>query len=233
MTADKVKESNKKAKELIDRKVERSKLPGTHEFAALREINRNIAHNNLKVQRANRAKGLKGSSVRQGTKHPIKSESRFKHEDFVYTTGKGMSGLWYAENILKKVLFPYYVAVRDHNPGCRVYLVQDNVSLHGLGLRYCALEIEELSILFAPHPPNSPDLHPIERCFGRLEGFLGDYEVHSASKEARKQAEDYVKYVWQEDESMRQYMAEQLHPTSFKSNAERCQDVNCNNNYTA
>ena len=86
-----------------------------------------------------------------------------------------MSGLWYAERVLKAELFLYYCAVRDRNPNAQVYLVQDNVYLHGLGLRYCAPEIQELGIKFAPHPPNSPDLHLIERCFGRLSRFLEDY----------------------------------------------------------
>ncbi|KAF1972278.1 hypothetical protein BU23DRAFT_165190 [Bimuria novae-zelandiae CBS 107.79] len=101
-----------------------------------------------------------------------------------------MSGLWYAENILKDYVFPYYCSVRDHNPGAYVYLVQDNVYLHGLGLRYCAPEIEQYSIKFAPQPPNSPDLHLIERCFGRLEGFLDGFEVPSSSRASRQMAKD-------------------------------------------
>ena len=28
-----------------------------------------------------------------------------------------MSGVWYAENILKKLLLPYYCAIRNNNPG--------------------------------------------------------------------------------------------------------------------
>jgi hypothetical protein len=70
--------------------------------------------------------------------------------------------------------------------------VKDNVYLDGLGLRYCALEIKEKGILLAPHLPNSLDLHPIERCFGRLKGFLGDYEVDSSSKAAKQMAKDHV-----------------------------------------
>ena len=52
-----------------------------------------------------------------------------------------MSGLWYAKHVLKDLLFPYYKAICDNNPGCRVYLVQDNVYLHSLGMRYCAPKI--------------------------------------------------------------------------------------------
>src|SRR4051812_46589567 len=99
-----------------------------------------------------------------------------------------MSGLWYAENILKKHVFPYYNSVREHNPGSRVYLVQDNVHLYSLGMRYCAPEIEAQRIDVAPHSPNSPNLHPIELCFGELERFLDGYEVHSSSKEAKQMA---------------------------------------------
>jgi hypothetical protein len=144
-----------------------------------------------------------------------------------------MSGLWYAENILKAHVFPYYEAIRRNNPSCRVYLVQDNVYLHGLGLRYCALEIEEKGILLAPHLPNSPDLHPIERCFGCLEGFLGDYEVDSSSKAAKQVAKDHVQWIWQRDQEMRRFMEEHLDPEYFVEVADKCLDHDGNNNFTA
>ncbi|KAF2022477.1 hypothetical protein EK21DRAFT_95672 [Setomelanomma holmii] len=114
-----------------------------------------------------------------------------------------------------------------------VFLVQDNVYLHGLGLRYCAPEIEEKDIRFAPHSPNSPDLHPIERCFGRLEGLLQDYEVKSTSKQAKNDAVAFVQAIWQEDETMRQYMANQLHPDHFKKVAKACEQAEYNENFTA
>jgi hypothetical protein len=79
----------------------------------------------------------------------------FKYEDFIYESGKDMNGIWYAERVLKDLLFPYYEAVRENNPGAQVFLVQDNVYLHALGLRYCAPEIKEKDIRFAPHSSNS------------------------------------------------------------------------------
>ncbi|KAF1970755.1 hypothetical protein BU23DRAFT_556476 [Bimuria novae-zelandiae CBS 107.79] len=78
----------------------------------------------------------------------------FKYEDF------------YAKRVLKDVVF----------------LVQDNVYLYSLGLRYCAPKIKEKDIRFAPHSSNLPNLHLIKRCFSRLKGFLEDYEVKSALK---------------------------------------------------
>ena len=107
-----------------------------------------------------------------------------------------MNGIWYAERVLKDVVFPYYEAVRANNPCTQVFLVQDNVYLHGLGLRYCAPKIEEKDIRFALYSLNLPDQHLIERCFRRLEGFLEDYEVKSASKQAKSNAVAFVQAIW-------------------------------------
>jgi len=199
----------------------------------LAEINANIQQDNKEAVERNRADGRKGAALTKGTKRPKTAKNFFKEEEFVYKAGKGMSGLWYAESILKDYVFPYYCSVRDHNPTAYVYLVQDNVYLHGLGLRYCAPEIEQYSIKFAPQPPNSPDLHPIERCFGRLEAFLDGFDVPSGSKSSKQMAKDYIKDIWQHNENMRRYMAEKLHPQYFIEVADKCLEAGGNNNFTA
>ncbi|KAF1973287.1 hypothetical protein BU23DRAFT_554276 [Bimuria novae-zelandiae CBS 107.79] len=175
-TLERVRKANERARKLIDNKRARADVAGTQEERAL-------------------TAGKKGGALRAGCKNPVTPNKFFKYEDFVYKSGKGMNGIWYAERVLKDVVFPYYEAVRANNPCAQVFLVQDNVYLHGLGLRYCAPEIEEKDIRFAPHSPNSPDLHPIERCFGRLKGFLEDYEVKSASKQAKNDAVAFVQSV--------------------------------------
>ncbi|KAF1357643.1 hypothetical protein EJ07DRAFT_157637 [Lizonia empirigonia] len=232
-TLERVRRANEKARRLIDNKRARAEVAGTQEERALREINQNITRNNKVAKAANKAAGVKGGAIRKGVKYPVTPAKFFKYKDFIYKSGKGMNGIWYAERVLKDVLFPYYEAVRASNPGAQVFLVQDNVYLHGLGLRYCAPKIEKKDIRFAPHSPNSPDLHPIERCFGRLEGFLGDYEVKSASKQAKADAVAFVQSIWQEDETMRQYMAHQLHPDHFRDVANACKAAGYSNNFTA
>jgi hypothetical protein len=62
---------------------------------------------------------------------------------------------------------------------------------------------------------------------------LASYECLSSSKEAKKAAEQYIKEVWQGDETLRQYMAEKLHPTYFMRVAELCEDAGGQNNFTA
>ncbi|KAF1358673.1 hypothetical protein EJ07DRAFT_179378 [Lizonia empirigonia] len=232
-TLERVRRANEKARRLIDNKRARAEVAGTQEERALREINQNITRNNKVAKAANKAAGVKGGAIRKGVKNPVTPAKFFKYKDFIYKSGKGMNGIWYAERVLKDVLFPYYEAVRASNPGAQVFLVQDNVYLHGLGLRYCAPKIEEKDTRFAPHSPNSPDLHPIERCFGRLEGFLGDYEVKSAFKQAKADAVAFVQSIWQEDETMRQYMAHQLHPDHFRDVANACKAAGYSNNFTA
>jgi hypothetical protein len=119
------------------------------------------------------------------------------------------------------------------NPSSKVYFLQDNVSLHKLGVRYCQPEVNEYSIKFAPHLPNSPDLHLIERCFRRLEGFLDGYEVASASKEAKSIAEAYVQSIWQDNEEMRQYMHKHMALEYFERVATACIEAEGMNNFTA
>lgn len=230
---ERVRKANVKARDLISRKRARAEVVGTAEERALRDLNHNIAQNNRAAEAANRAAGKKGNAIKKGTYKQKTAEQFYDYKDFIYKPGKGINGIWYAERILKDELFPYYVAVREANPNAQVYLVQDNVYLHGLGLKYCAPEIEELDIKFAPHPPNSPDLHPIEHCFGRLEGFLQEYEVSSASRVAKAEAEEFVKHIWQEDETMRQYMAGKVSPQYFEKVAQKCLKRDGNNNFTA
>lgn len=146
-------------------------VEGSFEHQQLRELNSNIVRDNRQAIERNKVQGLRGGGLRKGVKRLATPKSLFKTEEFVYKSGKGMSGIWYAEEILKRHLFPYYIAVRESNPDAYIYLVQDNVYLHSLGMRYCQPEVEALRIKSAHHPPNSPDLHPIEPCFGRLEGF--------------------------------------------------------------
>jgi transposase len=231
-TLQQVNTANRAARAKVDNKRARATVVGTTEYNALREININIATNNKRAIEQNQAEGRTGAALRRGTKRPKTVDNFFKYDDFVHQAGKGMNGIWYAENVLKKYVFKYYCAIRDEYPGSRIYLVQDNVRLHSLGLRYCAPDIEELGIKFAPHPPNSPDLHPIESCFGRLEGFLQHYDHYGTGEAARKAAEQFIQHVWQEDEEMRQYMADKLHPTYFKKVAESCLDADGNNNFS-
>ena len=195
--------ANQSSRERIKNKQLQATIPGTAEERALREINSNIQRENEAAIARNREAGKKGASLRKGTRYPLKPQQFFKQEEFLYKEGKGMSGLWYAENILKKYVFPYYNSVREHNPGSRIYLVQDNVHLHHLGMRYCAPEIEAQRIDLAPHPPNSPDLHQIELCFGELERRLDGLKVQSSSKGAKEIATKYIQQIWQHDEEMR------------------------------
>ena len=143
-----------------------------------------------------------------------------------------MNGTWFGENILKELLLPYYCAIRQNNPGKQVFLVMDNVRLHGVGLRYCEPELQELYIERAPHPPNSPDLHPIERCFGRLEGFLQDYECLSASQQAQADAAKTIQQFWQDDYIMEAYIKKRLRTKEFMRLAIKCKIHGGNNNYT-
>ncbi|PVH92277.1 hypothetical protein DM02DRAFT_635494 [Periconia macrospinosa] len=230
--AENLKKLNQTLRNYVARKQALASTFGTPEYRQLRDINDRITKENTRAKDRNRAEGRTGGGLRRGVRKLWTPEKLFSQEDFVYTRGKGMSGAWFALEILQKHVFPYYIAVRDSHPEADVYLVMDNVRLHGLALRLLVPEIERLGILRAPHPPNSPDLHPIEHCFGRLEGFLDDYLVRGSSKHEKEQAIKYIQYIWQEDEGMRRYMDRHLSMDYFARVADRCLSRFGNNNYT-
>ena len=224
--------TNKQAYEAIQRKRSRAEVAGTHEEKALRELNNNIQRSNKNAYAANRAAGLKGGALRRGIRKPYTAERLYSFREFSTIRSKGINGTWFGENILKELLLPYYCAIRQNNPGKQVFLVMDNVRLHGVGLRYCEPELQELHIERAPHPPNSPDLHPIERCFGRLEGFLQDYKCLSASQQAQADAAKTIQQFWQDDYIMEAYIKKRLRTKEFMRLAIKCKIHGGNNNYT-
>ena len=230
--AKQVNAANKEGREAVQRKQQRAEVTGTHEERALRELNQNIQRTNKQVLAANRASGKTGGSLRKGVRHLVTSQKFYGYKEFTTTKGKGMNGIWFGEHILKELLIPYYYAVRDSNPSKHVFLIIDNVRLHGVGIRWCEQEVEALHIERAPHSQNSPDLHPIERCFGRLEGFLQDYRCESASKDAQADAAGSIVNYWQEDPQFEAYIAKHLAPKAFMRLAIRCKIHGGNNNYT-
>jgi hypothetical protein len=172
------------------------------------------------------------SKGNKGLKKFFKPDRHWKHKPFTKGAGKGMDADWYANYMLQAQIYPYYCTVRDANPHSEVFLIEDNVHLHQAARSKMEQEAANLNIKFAPHSPYSPDLHPIEHCFGRLKGFLNDYEVVGASKKAKEDAETYTKWVWQEDDEMNAYMAKKASTTTFMMKALTCIAHGGNNNWT-
>lgn len=76
---------------------------------------------------------------------------------------KKLNFVWYAFEVYRKLLFPYYREICRHNRGRRVVIQEDNHGPH-LKARHQLLQpdIQQQGIVFANHPGNSPDLAPIE-----------------------------------------------------------------------
>jgi hypothetical protein len=135
------------------------------------------------------------SKGNKGLNKFFKPDRHWKHKPFTKGAGKAMDADWYANYMLQAQIYLYYCTVRDANLHSEVFLIEDNVHLYRAAHSKMEQEAANLNIIFAPHSPYSPDLHPIEHCFGRLEGFLNDYEVVGASKKAKEDAETYTKWV--------------------------------------
>jgi len=216
-----------KAGERVKEQRIQSQQEGTQEHQALQEVNINIMRHNDKLRREN-------PRIRKGLKKLFTADRFFKPDKIKYSgKQKGMNGAWYAENVLRSMVFPYYHEIRQRNPGYTIYLIHDNVRIHTYAEKYLKAIIQEQQILFAPHPPRSPDLHPIERCFGRMEAFLDDYKVDSSGQAEKEAAEAFVKQLWQENTEMEEYMATHLSISSFMELADLCIQNEGDNNFTA
>lgn len=223
----KIAKQAEKEGENVQQKRTRAYQEGTQEHRILQEANINIMRHNEQIKRVNPA-------ARKGLKKLFTANRLFKPDKIKYSREqKGMNGPWYAENILRSLVFPYYHEIRRQNPDHTVFLIHDNVRIHRAAERYLKSLIEDQQILFAPHPPRSPDLHPIERCFGRLEAFLDDYKVSSSTQAEKQAAEAFVKELWQENTEMEEYMAYRLRVDSFKELASLCILHKGDNNFTA
>lgn len=113
--------------------------------------------------------------------------------------GKSITFTFYAFEIYRKHLFPYYHALKAANPGRRVVIQEDGTSYHKKARRVLQHEIFEQGIEFMDHPSNSPDLAPIETLqldhSRRLDWFK--FEVTNARKATRDKAMDLMREYWQ------------------------------------
>jgi len=160
------------------------------------------------------------------TKKPLRAEQVFKFDkkDFKRTAEKGMDWAWYAYNWLVPHLYPYYHKVKRANPDCQVYLIKDNSPVHTRARRFLQLinhpELE--GIEFAPHPANSPDLHPIERVFDFFKKNLNIY-VEGASKKHKDKAGGEVTEEWRDAEAWESKIAMMTDNQRLLERAEKCQ----------
>ena len=178
-------EENKIIKTKREEQQRRALISHIKEYSELQEINVRIAAHNAAVKARGENKNGKGLyRIR-------KPEQVFKYEALERGQGRGIDWFLYRKYILRPHLYPYYQAVVKVNPHRQVFFVEDNAGPHQKAQRITAEERDELNIKMAPHPFNSPDLHPIETIFNYIkdsleEYNLGDYEVDQAAQEHAK-----------------------------------------------
>jgi hypothetical protein len=128
-------------------------------------------------------------------------------------------------------LYPYYYRVKQANPDCDVYLVEDNLGAHTRAREFIVDEDLLGGINFAPHPGNSPNLHPIKRVFDTFEDALQDHKLSGASIEAKEAAMDAIGWHWIHAESFGQRMEDMTDPAEFVKKARLCLRDNGENSF--
>lgn len=117
-------------------------------------------------------------------------EQLYPFETFVGNEeGKAVNFIFYAFEIYRKHLFPYYHALKQANPSKKVVIQEDNAPYHTKARRLLH-EIFKQGSEFMDHPSNSPDLAPIETVQWehpkKLDWFT--FEVKDAKKATRDKA---------------------------------------------
>ena len=135
---------------------------------------------------------------KRGRKQRFTVERLFKHKDLV-VKGTNLDFVWYAFRIYQDELFPYIQQLRDHNPGKRVVIIEDNSSVHLKARRLQAPLINRLNIEFTGHPAFSPDLNPIETLHREQDKLMFKYRINtfSAAQVVKEQCDKKLKEVWQ------------------------------------
>lgn len=89
--------------------------------------------------------------------------------------------------------------MKQANPHKRVVIQEDNATPHQKARRLLQPEIYAKGIEFVKHPPNSPDLAPIETLQWEHEKRLDHFRfnVDNAKQSTKQQAIQLIKEVWQ------------------------------------
>lgn len=113
-------------------------LPGTLEFDYMKKLNDDIDAGQRQVPR--RVAADKAGYIKRRT--PLQE---FKFDELYWTRGKstvdgqvdkgGIDWFIYREQVLLKLIFPYYKKIQELNPGKKVWFVDDNVAIHSKAAR--------------------------------------------------------------------------------------------------
>ena len=96
------------------------------------------------------------------------------------------------------LIYPFYMKVRDRNPGKKIWLIEDNAGAHQKASKITQAYKEQNGILTVEWPPNSPYLHPIENVWEALKERLQPTwkEIRGSSKKAKAKAYKAIEDVW-------------------------------------
>lgn len=86
--------------------------------------------------------------------------------------GGGMNTTRYRQQVLKSALLPFYDEMTQEH-GC-LNFQQDNASCHTSKMMKKWFEDHSIPLLY--HPPNSPDLSPIEPVWNKLKNMISKLE---------------------------------------------------------
>ena len=129
-------------------------------------------------------------------------------------------------------MFPYIQQLRDNNPGKRVVIIEDNSLVHLKARRLQAPLINALSIEFAGHLANSPDLNPIETLHREQDKLIFKFRINtfSAAQIVKDECDEKLKAVWQSKE-FDQFVSKYCSYNAFQDLLDKVKDAQGHNNF--
>jgi transposase len=168
---------------------------------------------------------------KRGRKRYFTAERLFKYQAFT-GTATALDFIWYAFRIYQDLLFPYIQQLRASNPGKRVVIIEDNSPVHLKARKLVAPLINRLSIEFASHPANSPDLNPIETLHREEDKPIYQFRLntYSAAASVKQQCDEKLKEIWQSKE-FDQFVTKYCSYEAFQSLLKKVREANGHNNF--
>lgn len=227
--------ANKEARNIVEKQRAASKRLGTKENDLLNQVNQEV--DQYRAERARKVAQLrregKGRESYPPTRHRMTAERLFPHvPDAQRVSDKPGLDFGFMMKIYEEDLFPYVDKLRANNPGKRVVIQEDNDGAHIRARGLLKIKIAEGNYEFIGHPPNSPQLAPIESVYNQVDYLLDSfrYSVKDATAATKDKADARLSQIWK-GQTLGKYIERACGISSYLSLATRCRKAGHGNGF--
>jgi hypothetical protein len=161
-------------------------IPGTTEAEYLKHVQEEIDDFNSQLS----------CSQYRNKKRKMTPERLYKDKKLECNAKGGLDFVWYAFEVYKKLLFPYYCTVKAQYLHLCVIITENSATPHIKACKLLKAEIKAEGLEFIVWPANSPDLHPKENFQKHHKALLEDlcFEINSAAKHVKDHCKEEMRH---------------------------------------